>query len=216
MAHTARSKVLSLLSLVLLVSPLCSIAKETGAQADAKEEKEKARPRDNRTSNVLKNVIAKAATTPGIITLVTGAAFWRMVYKAELEGNTEVVKRDIKWLKDNHKKALSKNYLKRCAMAVVHFVDNVIIGSPGKKRGIKAWGTKLVMDGDPEFNDTEIGPDGEELKFRRYGDKPAYGMMGTAWGVYIYPVISHLKELKNLGEFISWSGKEIGFDEVLN
>jgi len=141
-------------------------------------------------------------------------AFGRMIYKAEMEGDDETTKKrffaDKEWLSQNSSKLLTSRYAKRVGGCLWNILDNVIIGSPGKKRGIKAWGSKLVMDGDPEFGDTEIGPNGEELKFRRYSDRAPYGVMGKLWGVYLYPIISNLKELKTLGEVISWTGNEIG------
>jgi len=136
--------------------------------------------------------------------------FGRMVYNAEKEEGTEAIKRDFRWLKSNPKRALSPSYVKRIGSLLWNIVDKGLIGSPGKKRGIKAFGTKLVMDGDPEFGGIEIGPDGEKITVRRYSDKQPYGLLGTLWGVYIYPVIGQLKELKTLTDFTndlnSWSG----------
>ena len=136
--------------------------------------------------------------------------FGRMVYNAEKEEGTEAIKRDFGWLKNNTKKALSPSYVKRIGSLLWNIVDKGLIGSPGKKRGIKAFGTKLVMDGDSDLIGTETGPNGEKIYLTRYNDKHPYGLLGTLWGVYIYPVIGNLKELGELTKFTndlnSWAG----------
>jgi len=164
----------------------------------------------------LKNMFSGDKISPVRAVAVTAffVAFGRMVYKAEMEGDAETTKKrfiaDKEWLDKNKSKLLSTAYAKRIGGCLWNILDNVLIGSPGKKRGIKAFGTKLVMDGDPEFGDAELGPDGEAIKLRRYSDRRPYGLLGTLWGVYLYPVIGQLKELKTLGEVVSWTGNEIG------
>ena len=230
MATTSYGKITSLLACMLLLSSALAPAVEENPPANDtpensqtedkgatdKETADKKRSNEKSTNksafNCLHNLGKHTLSYRGAATIAFFVMFSRMVYKAEVEGGTAYIKRDLRWLNDNRNKALSKGYVKRIGSLLWNLVDNGLIGSPGKKRGIKAWGSKLVMDGDPEFGDTEIGPDGEALKFRRYGDKSPYGVMGTLWGIYIYPVIGHLKELKTLGEFISWTGGELGFD----
>jgi len=198
MTHTCRSKVTPLVAGMLLLGGTATTPGE-------------------RASSTLGKIFTRETLQDRRImgTIIFFAAFHRMVMNAEKGETAETTKkRFVKHAETltNYKKALSLDYLKTIGACCLNILDNVIIGSPGKKRSIKAFGSKIVMDGDPEFGDVEIGPDGEEIKLRRYNDRMPYGIMGTLWGCYIQPVIYHLKDLKELAGAVNFIGNEINID----
>jgi len=133
--------------------------------------------------------------------------FARMIYKSEQE-SSQTIRRDARWLMKNANRAFTTGYLKRAWNFIKKLVDDGIIGSPGRKRGLRVYGSKIGMEGEMDLTGTQTNSAGEKLELYRCNDMPAYGIMGTIWA-YFVPIKDGFKHLKEAGDLVEYGGKQL-------
>ena len=132
--------------------------------------------------------------TPKKVALTIGfVAFGYLVTKDEPDPDHLTITKGFKGLySKSERKTNFVNHL-------VRLVDHVLIGYTGKKRGIKPFGHKVIIEGDEKLIDTKVGKNGTKIEIYKYDNCPPYGIMGIAWA-YIKPILGALKDVKDIIE----------------
>jgi len=193
MTHTCRNKITPFIAAMLLVTCLA--------------------PTPANGASGIRTILSNVETKMGPKQRAAAAAatlyvVWRLAYKQETDSNDEAVKtralNDAKWLKNNVTGAYKPSYFKRLLAASWHILDNVIIGSPGKKRGLKIWGTKAVAD---DVNgEVTIGSNGQVIEVTRHPDNQPYGLIGKLWAYHLQPVVYFWKDIESLDKGVGLVG----------
>lgn len=70
-----------------------------------------------------------------------------------------------------------------------NWFDNVIIGFPGKKKGLSPIGSKLFVQGKEKVISSKLSPDGTTtIQIIHYENIPGYGLLGIIWSDYAGPI----------------------------
>ncbi len=104
------------------------------------------------------------------------------------------------------KNPLSKNYLQHA----LKFIDDVIVGYAGKRRGFRVLTSKITPDGQPSVDAKmqKVMKDGEHVELFTANNAGPYGLMGTLW-YYIKPVSDGLGELRKAEKAFKWTGNAL-------
>lgn len=98
---------------------------------------------------------------------------------------------------------LSKKYLQH----LYQFIDEVVIGYAGKKRGFRVLSSKINYEGKPQSVAAikqQLMNGAEEVTFYKFGNAAPYGILGTIWA-YVTQVTDGLKKLKDGVEAVQWT-----------
>jgi hypothetical protein len=137
--------------------------------------------------------------------LVAFGAFAHMICKEDPAAKPMGLKEGVKGLFTQN--PFTQKYLTH----VGTFIDDVVIGYAGKKRGIRALGSKLLIEGEPQSIDAhaqKIMNNNENVAFYKYNNAAPYGMLGTVWA-YAAGIGKGFKELRETAQTAQWVGSQI-------
>lgn len=135
--------------------------------------------------------------------LISGiAAILHMITKEGPDAMPYTPKKGLEDLRNTP--IVSKEFLKKCW----DWVNHVIIGFPGKKKGITPVGSKIFIEGMPRVHAEKKLADGTNIEIIHYESVPAYGLLGTTWS-YLSPSLDALKKIKEIIEIERWFCNQI-------
>lgn len=156
---------------------------------------------------VKRHILKRWLNTPSVSIPALGllCCYFRMAMKDEPDTNRLTLDKAIKGLRSSkdRKDSLPEHLWK--------ILDHIIIGYPGKRRGLYAVGHKILIDGDERLA-AQIYQDGHQVQlWTRHGVWP-YGIMGNFTAYVIEPLLSALDKIEKLrkaDETLCWLEKKV-------